>query len=169
MDYSPPGFSVYGVSQARILKQVAISFSKRSFRPSVEPLSPALAGGFITTEPPGNHVSASLVGEKRGLCKCESVKILEMGRLSWIIWVGPKFNQVCHTRGKLIALTTEEKKAMRQKQREVESEREDVVPWLRRCRKGPWANEFMKFSSRGWKGQEIVFSTRISAKTLILI
>ena len=104
MDYSPPGFSVYGVSQARILKQVAISFSKRSFRPSVEPLSPALAGGFITTEPPGNHVSASLVGEKRGLCKCESVKILEMGRLSWIIWVGPKFNQVCHTRGKLIAL-----------------------------------------------------------------
>ena len=165
MDYSPPGFSVHGVSPARILKQVAISFSKRSFRPGVEPLSPTLASGFITTEPPGNHMSVTWVGEKRGLYKCESIKILEMWRLSWIIWVGPKFNQVCYTRGKLIALTTEEKKAMRQKQREAESEREDVVSWLRRCRKGLWANEFMEFSSRCWKGQDIVFSARISAKT----
>ena len=55
-------------------------------------------------------MSVTLVGEKKGLCKCESIKILEMGRLSWIIWVGLKFNQVCHTRGKLIALTTEEKR-----------------------------------------------------------
>ena len=80
--------------------------------PGIKPMFSALAGGFITTEPPGNHVSVTLVGEKKGLCKCESIKILEMGRLSWIIWVGLKFNQVCHIRGKLIALTTEEKKAM---------------------------------------------------------
>ena len=33
MDYSPPGFSVHGILQARILEWVAISFSKRPSRP----------------------------------------------------------------------------------------------------------------------------------------
>ena len=47
MDYSPPGSSVYGISQARILEWVAMSFS-RDF-----PKSPALSGRFFTTEPPG--------------------------------------------------------------------------------------------------------------------
>ena len=31
MDYSPPGFSVHGISQTRILEWVAISFSRGSF------------------------------------------------------------------------------------------------------------------------------------------
>ena len=33
MDYSPPGFSIHGIFQARILEQAAISFSKRCSRP----------------------------------------------------------------------------------------------------------------------------------------
>ena len=33
MDYSPPGSSVHGISQARILEWVAISFSRRSSQP----------------------------------------------------------------------------------------------------------------------------------------
>ena len=33
MDYNPPGFSVHGIIQARILEWVAISFSKGSSRP----------------------------------------------------------------------------------------------------------------------------------------
>ena len=33
MDCSPPAFSVHGISQARILEQVAISFSRRSSQP----------------------------------------------------------------------------------------------------------------------------------------
>ena len=33
MDCSPPGFSVHGILQARILEWVAISFSRGSFRP----------------------------------------------------------------------------------------------------------------------------------------
>ena len=33
MDHSPPGSSVYGISQARILEQLAISFSRGSSRP----------------------------------------------------------------------------------------------------------------------------------------
>ena len=35
MDCSPPGSSVYGISQARILKWVAISYSRGSSRPRV--------------------------------------------------------------------------------------------------------------------------------------
>ena len=33
MDCSPPGFSVHGISQARILEWVAISFSRGSLNP----------------------------------------------------------------------------------------------------------------------------------------
>ena len=53
MDYSPSGFSVQGIFQARILGQVAVSFSRGSSWPKIEPASPTLAGGFFTTEPPG--------------------------------------------------------------------------------------------------------------------
>ena len=54
MDYGLPGSSVHGTSQARILEWVAISFSRGSCRPEIEPTSPALAGRFFTAEPPGN-------------------------------------------------------------------------------------------------------------------
>ena len=53
MDYSLTGSSLHGISQARILEWVAVSFSRRSSDPGMEPPSPALAGGFFTTEPPG--------------------------------------------------------------------------------------------------------------------
>ena len=57
MDCSLPGSSVHGIMPARILKWVAISFSKGSSQHrGIEPMSPeapALAGGFLTTEPPG--------------------------------------------------------------------------------------------------------------------
>ena len=53
MDCSPPGSSVHGILQARILEWVAISFSKDPSDPGMEPVSPALAGGRFTTEPPG--------------------------------------------------------------------------------------------------------------------
>ena len=47
------GFFVHGLSQARILEQVAIFFSRRSPAPGLKPMSPALAGGFFATEPSG--------------------------------------------------------------------------------------------------------------------
>ena len=37
----PPGSSVHGIFQARILEHVAISFSRGSSRPRIEPVSPA--------------------------------------------------------------------------------------------------------------------------------
>ena len=42
MDGSPPGSSVHGFSQARILEWVATSFSREFPDPEIEPASPAL-------------------------------------------------------------------------------------------------------------------------------
>ena len=50
------GSSVHGISQARILEYVAISFSSGSSWSGIKPTSPAspaLAGGFFTTVPSG--------------------------------------------------------------------------------------------------------------------
>ena len=52
MDCSPPGSFIYGISQARILEWVAISFPEDLQDSRIEPVSPALAGRFFTTEPP---------------------------------------------------------------------------------------------------------------------
>ena len=51
VDCSPPGFSVRGILQARILERVAMPSSRGSSRPRVEPVplsSLALAGGFFS-------------------------------------------------------------------------------------------------------------------------
>ena len=47
------GSSLPGISQARILEWVAISFSEDLPNPGIEPTSAALAGGFFTAEAPG--------------------------------------------------------------------------------------------------------------------
>ena len=57
MDYKPPGSSVHGILQARILEWVAISFSRGSSQPRMKFSSPALAGEFFTTEPAGKPTS----------------------------------------------------------------------------------------------------------------
>ena len=56
MDCSPPGFSVHGILQARILEWVVMPSSGDLPDPGIElefPPSPALAGRFFTVEPPG--------------------------------------------------------------------------------------------------------------------
>ena len=40
MDYSPPGATVHGILQARLLELVAISFSRDLPNPGIEPMSP---------------------------------------------------------------------------------------------------------------------------------
>ena len=42
MDWSPPGSSIHGILQARILEWVAISFSRDLPDPGIKPRSPAL-------------------------------------------------------------------------------------------------------------------------------
>ena len=54
---SPPGSSVHGISQVRILEWAASSSSRGSSQPrdwTRFPVPPALAGGFFTTELPGS-------------------------------------------------------------------------------------------------------------------
>ena len=48
-----PGSSVHRIFQARILEWVAISSCRDLPDPGNEPTSPTVAGGFLTTEPPG--------------------------------------------------------------------------------------------------------------------
>ena len=52
VDSSQPGSSVHGISQARILEWVVISFSRDLPNPGIEPASlesPVLEGGFFPT------------------------------------------------------------------------------------------------------------------------
>ena len=53
MDCSPPASFVHGISLARTLEWVAISFSRGSSGPGIKPVSPALTGAFFTTDLPG--------------------------------------------------------------------------------------------------------------------
>ena len=53
MDCIPPGFSVHGILQARILEGGAIPFSRRSSWPRDQPWSPALQTDFLPFKPPG--------------------------------------------------------------------------------------------------------------------
>ena len=52
LDCSPPGSSVYGISQARILGWVAISFFRGSSQPRDQTCAPCMASRFFTTDPP---------------------------------------------------------------------------------------------------------------------
>ena len=58
MDYSPSGSFVHGISQARILEQVVISSSRNLPYPGIKHTSPALSGGFSSTEPSGKPHSS---------------------------------------------------------------------------------------------------------------
>ena len=76
MDCSPPGASVLGISQAKILKWLAISFSRGIFltqgylpNPGIEPASPALAGGFFTTAPPRKPQMVIIIAKSQDVCE----------------------------------------------------------------------------------------------------
>ena len=73
IDCSPPGSSVHGIFQVRILEWVAISFSRDLPDPGIKPAflgSPALAGRFFTTAPPGKPLM---------------IKIGERNESSWLV------------------------------------------------------------------------------------
>jgi len=56
MYFNPPGSSVHGILQATILEWVVMPLPGDLPDPGIKPaslISPALAGVFFTTEPPG--------------------------------------------------------------------------------------------------------------------
>ena len=66
MDCSPPGSSVHGIFQARILEWVSISYFRGSSDPGMETtslVSPALAGRFFNTGPPGKPLTNNILIE----------------------------------------------------------------------------------------------------------
>ena len=63
---SSPGSSVHGISQARSLEQVAISFPRGSSCSGIKPASPAWQEDFFTAEPPGEP--HDLIGECIYVC-----------------------------------------------------------------------------------------------------
>ena len=61
IDYSPPGSSVHGILQARILEWVAMPSSRGSSWPRDQTCISCIAAGFFTTEPPGKPLKYSSV------------------------------------------------------------------------------------------------------------
>ena len=53
-DWNPPGSSVHGISQARVLGCHVLL--QEIPDPGIEPMSPALAGRFFITVPPGKFL-----------------------------------------------------------------------------------------------------------------
>ena len=62
MDCSPPGPSVHGIFQARIMEWAPAGDLPRPRIEPASPLSPASLGGFFISEPPGK-LQGSRLGE----------------------------------------------------------------------------------------------------------
>ena len=89
MDCSPPGSSAHGIFQARILEWVAFSSPGDLPDPRIEPVSPVLAGGFSTTEPPGSPYSIvaednKCHGKVKRYRKVERIRSAAQGSRDWV-------------------------------------------------------------------------------------
>ena len=67
MDCNPPGSSVHGILQARILEWVAMPFSQGSSQPSDQTLIFCIAGRFFSAEPPGKPPHTVCESESRSV------------------------------------------------------------------------------------------------------
>ena len=66
MNHSPPGSFVHGIFQARILEWLPFPSPGDLLDPGVRPASPASAGEYFTTEPPGKPLG----GYRILTCNC---------------------------------------------------------------------------------------------------
>ena len=84
VDDSPPGSSVHGILQARILEWTAVSFSGDLPNPGIEPaslMSPTLAGSFFTTGATwGAHVHVYMH------INTQKTKLNRIGLPLWLRW-----------------------------------------------------------------------------------
>ena len=72
IDCSPPGFSVHGILQTRILELTAVPPSRGSSDPGTErmsPVAPALAGRFFATEPLGKPIHGHICTKLADVCQ----------------------------------------------------------------------------------------------------
>ena len=73
MDCSPPGSSVHGILQARVLEWVAVSFSRDLPNPGIEPGSPALKADSLPSEPSEEVFFSPMIS----LCACSGIEVEE--------------------------------------------------------------------------------------------
>ena len=66
MDCSPPGSSIHGILQARILEWVAFPSPGDLPDPGIEPRSPALQGDALPSEPPGKFIKGEAAKSMAG-------------------------------------------------------------------------------------------------------
>ena len=92
MNYSPQGSSVHGISQARILEWVAISFSMGSSRPRDQTGVSRIAGGFFINNSwcPGRNENAESLVQK-------SLRIPRQWQRSFKSITGPFWAWLCNT------------------------------------------------------------------------
>ena len=95
MECSPPGSSVHGISQTRILEWVAISFSNGSSQPSDGNPVSWLASGFFTPEPP-LKVKAQVTQSGPTLCKPIDYTIHGILQAKILVWVAFSFSKECY-------------------------------------------------------------------------
>ena len=80
----PPGSSVHGIFQARILEQVAFPPPGDLPDPGIKPTSPALAGGFFTIGPPGKPLIDLLeLNDIRWRRKWQPTPVFLPGKSHW--------------------------------------------------------------------------------------
>ena len=65
LDCSPPGSSVHGILQGKILEWVAILFSRRSSQPRDQTQSPVLQAASLPSEPPGKPQVGMEISQKK--------------------------------------------------------------------------------------------------------
>ena len=82
-DCSPPGSSVHGIFQARVLEWVAISFSQGSSQPRDRTRSPALQTDVLPSEPPGQATLITLSGNSQNL-KATHVQLVHRKKSQYI-------------------------------------------------------------------------------------
>ena len=105
MDCSPPDSSVHGISQARILRWVAISFSRESFDPGVEPTSPALQADSVPLchlRSPCHYHTHHYSSDCTLIIKATLlIKWIYSDKISYHLWYG----MVYHTRALALHIT----------------------------------------------------------------
>ena len=99
-DCSPPGSSVHGILQARMLEWVAISFARGS-QPRDRTHVSCLAGGFFTTEPLGkpirpDQISRSVVSDSLGPHESQHVRPPCPSPTPGVHWDSHPSSQRCH-------------------------------------------------------------------------
>ena len=94
MDYSPPGSSVHGILQARILEWVVMLPPGNLPDPGIKSRSPALQTDSLLSEPPGkgarNELNWSPLVRRRGCCQLHWACSQSTGSQTMAFWPHPQ-------------------------------------------------------------------------------